>query len=288
MIEPLHAVTYFTAEAVDAARQAGLRGFWMGYFGCRAAPLGAVGPGTVEAVFANFAPSMVERAIPDAWTYAAPEVLVVARAEAAATALRRLVPDIDAVAERTTEPLGRIADAATSIGRPLFAANRGIGPFDDPVARLWQLCTTLREHRGDGHVVALAAADITGCQAHHLLAASLGWPDDVFFDNRGWSTDDRASARSALVDRGLVDDDGLTEHGALVRARIEATTDDLAATPITQALSAAAIAELLDALSPAAVAVTTSGELPFPNPMGLPRPTMTAEAPHRGAVDEEG
>ena len=39
-IETLHAVTYFDHESTDAATNAGLRGFWMGYFGFRAAPLG--------------------------------------------------------------------------------------------------------------------------------------------------------------------------------------------------------------------------------------------------------
>jgi hypothetical protein len=43
-IEPLHAVTYFAPECVEANRTLGLRGFWMGYFGARAAPLGEVPP----------------------------------------------------------------------------------------------------------------------------------------------------------------------------------------------------------------------------------------------------
>ncbi len=94
-IETLHAVTYFAPESQAAAKDAGLRGFWMGYFGFRAAPLGAVTAGVVEATFANFEPGMVGRAIPDAWSFASPADLVTVRAEAAALALRRLSPTID-------------------------------------------------------------------------------------------------------------------------------------------------------------------------------------------------
>jgi cyanate permease len=66
-IESIHAVTYFAPESTEAARAAGLRGFWMGYFGFRAAPLGPVSAGVVEAAFANFETAMIQRSIPDAW-----------------------------------------------------------------------------------------------------------------------------------------------------------------------------------------------------------------------------
>jgi len=81
LFEPVHAVTYFTAEARSAYEQAGLRGFWRGYFAGRAAPLGvagasgaaaagaaaagAAGPASeasaavVAASFFNFAPAFV-------------------------------------------------------------------------------------------------------------------------------------------------------------------------------------------------------------------------------------
>ena len=47
LLEPYHAATYFAPEARQAFKDAGLRGFWMGYFAGRAAPMGAVGPGVV-------------------------------------------------------------------------------------------------------------------------------------------------------------------------------------------------------------------------------------------------
>ena len=44
LFEPIHAVTYFAPEARAALEEAGLRGFWRGYFAGRAAPLGPAGP----------------------------------------------------------------------------------------------------------------------------------------------------------------------------------------------------------------------------------------------------
>src|SRR6266704_3117857 len=86
LFEPIHAVTYFTAEARSAYEQAGLRGFWRGYFAGRAAPLGVAGAGgaaaaptgaasaaVVAASFFNFAPAFVARAIPGVWELITPE-----------------------------------------------------------------------------------------------------------------------------------------------------------------------------------------------------------------------
>jgi len=270
-IETIHAVTYFGDESIAAAKAAGLRGFWMGYFACRAAPLGAVAPGPVEASFANFAPAMVRRSIPDAWSYADPSELVVGRARAAAATLRRLDPGIDAVAERVNRPLAGVVGNCSAIGRPLFTANRDVAPFEDPVAQLWQHCTSLREHRGDGHVLALAAAGIDGCEAHRLLVADQGLPVEVFRDNRGWSDGEWAGAGQRLADRGLLDADTLTAAGRRLRSDVEDLTDSLAGTPLELALGRAATDELLRDLTPSATAVAGSGTIPYPNPMGLPR-----------------
>jgi len=145
-IETVHAVTYFAPESRDAASAAGLRGFWMGYFGFRAAPLGPVGSDVVTDACWNFSPRMVERAIPDAWTFAAPADLVDVRAASAAAALARVGetgagPDgadlerFDALVHSTVADDGAF---------PLFAANASLGPPASPIARLWQACTTAR------------------------------------------------------------------------------------------------------------------------------------------------
>src|SRR5271170_5044583 len=87
VFEPVHAVTYFAPECVESNRALGLKGFWMGYFASRAAPLGPVGPGPVAAAFFGFQPSMVARALPDAWGFATPDAVLAARRSSAAAAL---------------------------------------------------------------------------------------------------------------------------------------------------------------------------------------------------------
>lgn len=70
--EPVHDLVYFAPEARRAADGLGMRGFWMGYFALRAAPLGAVSPSVVTSGFYVFHPARVARALPDAWSYALP------------------------------------------------------------------------------------------------------------------------------------------------------------------------------------------------------------------------
>src|SRR4051812_36436320 len=94
-LEPVHAVSYFSRESSAAFETAGLKGFWMGYFAGRAAPMGEVGPAAVEATFFNFHPTMVRRAIPDAWSFASAAALLEVRASSSAATLRRLAGDID-------------------------------------------------------------------------------------------------------------------------------------------------------------------------------------------------
>ncbi len=269
-IETIHAVMYFAPEAIDAARTAGLRGFWMGYFGFRAAPLGAVSASVVEAAFGWFAPAMVQRVLPDAWTFAEPSALVQARSRAAAEVLRRVEPSVEPTATAVNEQLAAIVAEASPVARPLFAANRGVESMDDPVEQLWQHCTTLREHHGDGHVLALAVEGVGGCEAHRLFLAGSDVDDHVLFDNRGWSGDEWAAAGERLAKRGLLVDGRLSADGRELRQSIEATTDRLAVEPIELALEEGQRDRLLQILTPLAVAVASSGILPFPNPMGLP------------------
>ena len=58
LFEPVHAVTYFAPEARAAFEEAGLRGFWRGYFAGRAAPLGPVGRGGRDRVVLQFRPRL--------------------------------------------------------------------------------------------------------------------------------------------------------------------------------------------------------------------------------------
>ncbi|MGD0882934.1 MAG: hypothetical protein ABSB09_15330 [Acidimicrobiales bacterium] len=271
LVEPLHAVVYFDDGCRQAMDEVGMRGFWMGYFAGRAAPMGPVGPDMVGATFFNFHPERVRRAIPDAWSYAEPQRIWAARRAGAARALRRVVPDIEAGAARALPLLGQLVDSAVGAGRPLFAATRAVGAPDDPVEALWHACTCLREHRGDGHVAALTASDVDGIEALVLFAASEGLPEGLFLDSRGWSAAEWSAAGERLARRGLLDDSGITADGAGLRRDIEAVTDRQAARPFGS-LDDRTLAELADMLRPMVASVFEAGIIDVPNPMGLPGP----------------
>src|SRR5258705_13566435 len=98
----------------------------MRFFLCRAAPLGEVGPKLVTAVFYNFHPSMVARAIPDAWALASPDELLKARLQAVDLAVRRMLPEASTTLRRTAELARRAAESAPVAGRPIAAANAAL------------------------------------------------------------------------------------------------------------------------------------------------------------------
>ena len=269
-VEAIHAVTYFASESREAAKAAGLKGFWMGYFGFRAAPLGAVGPGVVEAAFYNFAPAMVRRSIPDAWSFARPEALVVARGHAAASTLRAVAPNVSDLAASVVGRLAHASGRGRMEGRPLYAANRSVAAGDDPVEALWQACTLIREHRGDGHVMALVDAGLDGLEAHVLFAADRDVDAEVLRDNRGWTHGEWTDAVAAHG-RGLLANDGtITASGHALRDQVEAVTDTLAG-ELFDDLADDDPTELLRDLDVLVDQIDQAGVIPFPNPMGLPR-----------------
>jgi hypothetical protein len=131
----------------------------------------------------------------------------------------------------------------------------------------------VREHRGDGHVALLTGAGLDGCEVHVLFAATEGVDPALLQESRGWSADEWSAAVDHLVRRGLLDRSGApTAAGRELRAEIERRTDELAVAPIA-AIGPERIDTLLAALSPAALQISKSGEIPFPNPMGLPAPS---------------
>ena len=270
LYEPIHAVTYFTAEARTAFEEAGLRGFWRGYFAGRAAPLGEVGLAPVVASFFGFAPTMVARAIPDVWTRATPAGALDARLAGAVAALRRLLGhhDPEAIAAAALL-LERATDELDCAGRVLGAANAALPRPDEPLARLWHAATVLREHRGDGHVAALVSVDVTGCEAL-VWRAALDLPRGNLQPHRGWTDDQWRAATVRLADRGWIAGDGTpTEEGRARHAAVEAATDRAAGAPWRR-LDAGDATTLAAVLRPLALACAS--EMPYPNPIGLPSP----------------
>ncbi len=269
LFEPVHVVTYFTAEARAGFEQAGLRGFWRGYFAGRAAPLGPVGPAVVTASFYNFAPPMVARALPGVWDLITPQDALAARSAGAVAALQRLLGERAVGLTGLAEMLLRATDGLDCAGRVLAAANAALPVPGEPAARVWHVATLLREHRGDGHSAALLAADIDGCEAL-VLRAGLDLSRELLQPARGWADEDWDRAAARLASRGWLDEDGrVTPEGAAARQAVEDATDQAAARPWAR-LGTAATGELAGLLAP--VARACAAELSFPNPVGVPAP----------------
>ncbi len=275
LFDPVHAVTYFAPESRQEFGAAGLKGFWMGYFAGRAAPMGAVEPAVVTATFFNFAPSWPARSLPDAWAFASPGRVLDARLQGVERILARIF-DADADAHAAVARAAALAQQATvdlsTAGRPLAAANAALVWPDSPLMVLWQAATILREHRGDGHVAALVTAGLDGCEAHVSFAATGAVSRQILQPSRGWSDAQWEDAERRLVERGWLDDAGaLTPQGAAARADIENLTDRLAAQPWLQ-LGPTRTDELAQALRPLTRAVVSSGVVPLLNPIGVSPP----------------
>src|SRR4051812_7586702 len=133
--EPVHAIIYYAPERRAATDVLGLKGGWRSYFGCRAAPLGAATPAVVSALFYNFHPQMVARAIPDAWGYATPAALLDARLASMDRAMRRVLGD-DAISSSAVARAAELAAAAVAgcdmAGHPMGAANQAVAEPDEP------------------------------------------------------------------------------------------------------------------------------------------------------------
>jgi hypothetical protein len=273
--EPFHALTYFADESRAAGEAAGLTGFWSGYFAFRCAPLGAVGPAVVTAVFYNFAPAFVARRVPDVWHVVTPERALEARLTGVDGAVRRLVGEdwlVSAEAAETARLARLAAEAVAPAGRPLAAANAVLDWPDEPHLVLWQALTTLREHRGDGHNAALLLRDIGGAAAHVLASAAGRTDREWLMRARGWDEQAWKAAVADLARRGWLDDDErLTAEGAAMVALVEADTDRLALDP-WRALGDARCDRLAELLLPLRRAVVSGGAWPTANPIGAPEP----------------
>jgi hypothetical protein len=271
-VEPLHAVAYFAPTATAAMKDIGLKGYWMGYFAGRFAPLGPVPPGPVTAMAYSFPPATVARAIPDAWTYATPEAALAARISGSAAALREALPperhaDLAALAPLLWDAV----DGCHFDGRPLAAGWAAVDRPTDPAESVWLAATVLREHRGDGHVAACLTAGLSGLDAI-VTHAAAGQISKELVAPRRWPDDDWAAAEASLRDRGLLDTAGkLTDAGAALRRDVEEQTDRLAAAPV-ETLGATGLQQVTNLAAPLARALIDAGVVPVSNPVGVSRP----------------
>jgi len=260
VIHPVHSFIYFAPEPIEAFAALG-HTTHRGYFPGRAAALGPVGADVVTAVFFNFCPTRVAEGMPESWTRADTDAVQAARMAAAGAVLHR-----DAAAAITEAELAeaidlceRVADSVGYEAKPLAAGNRSVPLPDDPLTRLWQLTTVLREWRGDAHVAVLAATPVTAVEALVLHGATGAFPVAVLKATRAWPEETWAAATAGLAARGLVHDDGsFTDAGTAFRDGIEERTD-AASMPLADALGPERLDRLIELLRPVRDALIAAG-----------------------------
>jgi hypothetical protein len=234
-VNPYPSIILLAPEAATAAAAAGLPRGPMGYFAGRAAPMGAVPAEVVIATFYNFQPDLVRSCIPAAWSFTAPAALLEHRLAATDAALRRVLGDEVLTGPEVAEAAQLAAIAAHACqpeARALFAGHASLPWPAEPHLALWHALTLLREHRGDGHLMALQLAGYSGCEALLMHVAVGGVPRE-FVATRSWSAEQWAAAADSLRARGLIDAaEVATEAGHAHREAVEQHTDDLALAPL--------------------------------------------------------
>ncbi|CAL9619510.1 hypothetical protein SUDANB6_05830 [Streptomyces sp. enrichment culture] len=229
-VNSLHSTVYFTEDLGKALAEYGITDAMGGYLTGRTAPLGAVGPGVVTALFYSFKHDMVAGHFPEVWQRITPAQAWQERLRAADATLRRALGTESLTAQPVREA-ARLALTAAAGGRrearPMFAALADRPVPQEPHLALWYAATLLREHRGDSHIAALATAGLDGLEAlvSHCASAD-GMPRETVMTKRGWTEQDWSSAEDRLRGRGLMTTDGaLTDRGEELRAALEDETD---------------------------------------------------------------
>jgi hypothetical protein len=257
LVEPIGALPYSTHEPNEAMFALGFTNYWDTYFAGRAAPLGRTTAEVVDALFYNFAPGEVARHIPLVWRTTTPEAAIAARRLGCGNALRRILGDrVDSPAfARAGDLLLKAATSAPPDGRPMYAALSALPVPDDAVGRLFHAASLLREHRGDGHIVALRVEGVGGLEAHVLLALEMGMAAEKFGRIHHLPAAQLAALLDGMRRRNLIGDDGwLSASGRVVKQRVEALTDDLAARPY-EFLDPHELDELMVSLEPLAALI---------------------------------
>ncbi|WP_345622485.1 SCO6745 family protein [Streptomyces ziwulingensis] len=265
-LNSLHSTHYFSP---DLGRELGALGITdprAVNFAARAAALGRVGAGTVTATFYNYRYALVARHVPAVWETASPEEVLAARVRAVDATLRRLLGEDVLAAAEMAEAAGlalRAAEGCTRGARPLYSAHADLPVPEAPHLAYWHAATLLREHRGDGHLAVLAAADLDGLEAVVThTATGRGMAPRWVLTTRGWTEEDWDAAVGRLRGRGLLDDAGeLTERGGALRAEIEHETDRLDAGPYEH-LGPAGVERLTELGAAFARAVVGAGAFP--------------------------
>jgi hypothetical protein len=197
--------------------------------------------------------------------------VVDARYRVADLALHRMLGDAIDMPEigRALGLLRRGMEACDAAGRALYGGHASLPYPEETHLALWHAATLFREFRGDGHVAALTAAGIGGCESHILLATTGAVEPEMQRAARGWSEEEWSAAEAGLAERGLLDDSGdVTPEGRELHQTIENDTDVLNL-PALEPLGDDGVEELMRSMRAILRKMLEGIAIPYPNPMGL-------------------
>jgi helix-turn-helix protein len=271
-VEPLAAGVYFAPEAHAAYVALGFDGSPVtqdgvarpdlkAYFTSRSACMGQVPGEVVAAAFGCFNPKVVVPAVTAGWQITSRAAILQARQQAATGMLQRVLGDQPEGLARVTDLLRRAAAAAPWAGRLIYGGLRSLGFPADPLGAMWRAADLLREHRGDGHVIAWAVGGADAVEVLLLTEQWWGLPARSYTPPRGWVDADMDAGFDRLTRRGLMSgNEQITDAGRAFREEIEVRTDELER-PVLDALGDD-VDELLDRLDTWAEAIIAAGSYP--------------------------
>ena len=235
-LEPVAGQVYFSPEAHQGYERLGFDpspGDFGGvagpdmsaYFTSRGSVMGQVPGEVVAAAFGVFNPTVVVGAVDHGWSLTNAATICTARDEGAIAQLVRILGEKPHGIDRVNQLLAVALDDLRPEGRPLFAGMASLDLPGHPVGDMWRRADLLREYRGDAHINAWTSAGVGACEMCLLTEPYWGLPLRTYSRTRAWSEVDFDSAEARLIDRGWLEEGGLTEAGWAERERIEVATD---------------------------------------------------------------
>ncbi len=260
-LEPFATIGWWAPASGAQAAALGLD-FLANYLWGRAAALGPdVEPAVVTSAFGVFDDAFVRSTLAAARARVSHADILASRERGAVEGLAAATDEIDS--ETITMVGDRLLAAAADVdgaARPLFSGLRALPVPTDPYGRLWRGAELFREHRGDGHLAACAAAGLDGVQMNIMTELWLDYPFGEYSGSRAFSAERIDAAGQDLQDRGWLDAKMLTAAGRDQRELLERATD--ASQVALMAALGADVAALIDAAARIGAAVVARHAAP--------------------------
>ena len=219
---------YWDPDAINAYTKLGIPDGFGYYVTSRAGLLGKAGSDSVSAAYYSIHPEFVNASYKLLNEHAGVEEAIQVRDAAVSNGLKKYAPDICEELASMNEVLWDAAKSLPISGRVLYAAQLGHRRLDDPLTDAWLAVNCIREWRGDTHWAMLTADGITGVQAGILDGARRSYEEDWLPRSRGADDEAISTAYRDLAERGLADEETITESGIAYRQLLEDRLDNLA------------------------------------------------------------